>query len=360
MQTIKYYLDKICQNLNYIKVISSLKMHYKLLIKYKNNDYIFISMRSFLGNYFFEERIPVRILEKKGKSFYKNNKFNSGKKILLFTNSSNLFLDIVYQRRALLNNMDNQGSSSIDIYVYTNNQCVDYCVYPDNNCTMRIKKEIYLGAGKHKIEIYLPNYASIKDIYIGYNNDSYVEKGEYDKNTIIVYGSSVSQGCAASRPSFSYVHKIGNYYNAQILNFGFSESANGEQDIIEYIANFSPSLFILEYDHNVSIDVLQSTHERVYRQIRQRNNMVPIIFMSRFSGGMSISYEEENERVKIINNTYEKAVSSGDQYVEFVSGKDVFKDKFKFFVDDRHPNDEGMQVIADLLIQVIDKRGFIK
>ena len=292
-------------------------------------------------------RLPARLLANCSKGVRENSFFLAGAQITFTTQFETLEFDVIYKSRCNIKNMSSVATSGIDIY-----QKVDKgyswikCIAPHMPYSMGVKDTIELPPGKKDIVIYLPGYARIEKILI--KKDSHYSDFEFQENrSIAVYGSSVTHGCAASRPGLSYVNILSRDYGYKVFNFGFSASAKGEVEIIEYIASLGTGIIVVEYDHNATVEELRNTHRDVYKTIRGKNKNCLIIFMSRFSGGLSIPRMEEKERIGIIKNTVEYAIHSGDENVRFLDGSQVFAhNKDEAFTDDRHPNDLGMNRIA--------------
>ena len=79
-----------------------------------------------------------------------------------------------------------------------------------------------------------------------------------------------------------------------------------------------------------------------------------IIFMSRFSGGISESMADTQKRVEIIRKTHEYAMDNGEEKTVFINGTQYLApDRESFFADDRHPNDEGHKEIAGIVKNII-------
>lgn len=306
-------------------------------------------------------RIPEELAKTISRGVAANNCFFAGGKSRFSTDSLLLEINVLYKKRVNLKHMSYQASSGIDIYISDGMKNIWYgCIAPENNIQMSVKAEVPLKDGEKLVTLYFPPFAEIDRIFVGIDNQYNVWFPEdIGKERIVVYGSSITQGCAASRPALSYVNILERKTGMKVLNFGFSESAKGEKNLIEHISSLNADIFVLEYDHNASIEELHNSHYKVYQTIRNQNKQSLIILMSRFSGGISISSDEEKERIKIIENTYLQALSLGDSNVEFVKGNDLERnDKDLFFTDDRHPNDYGMLLIANRIHKVIEKRGF--
>lgn len=307
------------------------------------------------------ERIPGDIIQNYGRILKMNNSFSAGKTIRFCTNASYFYLKIFYDFRPFMTNMSSNAASGLDVYSKCNNNWNWVTtVAPENGIQMHVKKKVELGNGEKEVIIYLPSYSQVKLVLIGIPNEASVKKStDSSNNAMVFYGSSITQGCAASRAGLSFPNIISRYFNIPVYNFGFSESAKGEKEIIEYVAGINASIFIIEYDHNASIEELERTHINIYKTIRNCNTNAWIIFMSRFSGRRTESLLEEKKRISIIYNTVLYAHGRKDSKVFFLNGKDALSDIDNCFADDRHPNDLGMAQIAKLLINIIEKENCI-
>ena len=208
---------------------------------------------------------------------------------------------------------------------------------------------------KRKVMIYLPLYSCCEDLYLGFPEDATVNPFEpYNQPPIVYYGSSITQGACASRPGNAYPAVVSRKTDTDFLCLGFSGAAHGEQEMAEYIAGLSMSLFVMEYDHNdcVSPDLLKERHLKFYETVRNKNPELPIIIMSApFSYCNEEMYKKSHDVVK---ETYEIAKKRGDN-VYFIDGMTIFDGPFKdcATADDSHPNDYGFIRMADAVIKEI-------
>lgn len=364
IQKVNFYFGYLYYKYSYRKIDKTGKIHnISNLIKkqFGDKDYYLSPVFSTLA-YNNSYRIPLFLPNLKTKSIIKNAKYNAGEKIKFYTNSKDLVLEILYEKKAILNNMNEKAACGIVIIVSFEGKSNKYILFSNKKNNMRITKKINLENEEKRtlVTIYLPSYACINRIIFGFQKESYIEKYQYNKKPIIFYGSSITQGCASEDVSLNYVNIIGDYYDIPILNYGFSESAKGEESVIQYIARKPASIFVIEFDHNASVEELRSSHLSVYKGIRSIQEDVPLIFISRFSGGISISKEEEDERINIILNTLTYANKKNDNKIAFLCGKNKVKKEeiSEYFVDDRHPNTKGMKLIAMEIEKIISKEGF--
>lgn len=287
-----------------------------------------------------------------------NNRFLAGDTVTIETSSKSLIVKAIYKNRVCFNHMSEIATSGIDVYD-TNQKEYKWLgtIYPCNSFSMIAEKKINID-GNSRIVLYLPSFAEIKKLLIKCDNEIHIIGKKRD---IIIYGSSISQGCASSRAALSYVNILSRLLNCDVQNFGFSEGCHGEQKMVEYISNLHAKTYIIEYDHNSNIKELNINHLNIYKIIRKKNPKSNIIFISRLSGGISISEEENYERIRIINSTYKYAINHNDKNVFFINGSELFNEnKEMLLVDDRHPNDMGMNLIANKLYSIIVEKGDIK
>ncbi len=309
------------------------------------------------------KRLPDGIAVKFSKGISGNSKFSAGIKVGFITDATKIKLRVLYKKRRVLAHMSTKAASGLDIYVkYDTASRWITCMSPVSDICMLAEETLALDPGQKQIDLFLPPFAQIASIKIGIRKEhTFVPVPASPENAILIYGSSITQGCAASRPSLSYSNLLARKLNRTVINMGFSESAKGEEELIQYLSALRPEVCIMEYDHNVSADELRRTHKKVYSIFRQGNKASLIIMMSRFSGGLSISHSEEQERIDIIKETFAFAQNNGDRNVEMIYGDTLFRDnKEDYFVDDKHPNDLGMTAIAEAICSIMDKRGLDK
>ena len=216
-------------------------------------------------------------------------------------------------------------------------------------------KEVGAG-GMREYTINFPLYSSVKELYIGLAEGAKVEEASpyRDMPPIVYYGSSITQGGCASRPGTTYQAHITRWFNIDHINLGFSGSARGEDEIIDYIKGLNMSCFVLDYDHNApTAEHLAATHEKMFKAVREAHPNIPIIIMPK-----PIYYvgEGEKPRQAIIKATYENAVKSGDKNVYFIESRDIMRYcGNEGTVDGCHPTDLGFYSMAKALKKVMKK-----
>lgn len=174
---------------------------------------------------------------------------------------------------------------------------------------------------------------------------------------IVIYGSSIVHGTAATRPGLAYPAMISRELNMDYRNIGFSGNAKGEEAMASWIGSLPMSVFVCDYDHNTPTDEhLEKTHFRFYEIIREKNPDVPYIMVSR-PDFWTMPREQKNvlNRRDTIMRSYLKARELGDKHVYFIDGISFFATTHQFdhTVDGCHPNDTGFVRMADSIGCVI-------
>jgi len=248
------------------------------------------------------------------------------------------------------------GSAGFDLYtrdengeIYINSFCPPFTI--DTGYESLIE---FSTSEMREITINFPLYSNVKELYIGLSEASkldYAEPYKYEK-PVVYYGSSITQGGCASRPGNAYQSMISRRLNCDHINLGFSGSAKAEAKMADYIKYLDMSVFVYDYDHNApSVEHLLSTHEAMFKAIREKNPYLPVIFMSRPKLFLN---DEEKKRFEIIRTTYENAVNSGDKNVWFIPGCELMKmTDNDGTVDNCHPNDLGFASMASVIGDVI-------
>ena len=219
---------------------------------------------------------------------------------------------------------------------------------------------IYLEAEKlRSYTINFPVHAVVESLEIGLKPGSQIAAPrpyrEYDP--IVIYGSSIVHGTAATRPGFIYPAILSRELNMDFRNIGFSGKAKGEPAIAEWMATLPMSVFVCDYDHNApTVEHLEATHYPLYETIRAKQPDVPYIMITRPDYWTAIrGFEDNLRRRDVIMQSYLRARAAGDQNVYFIDGLSFNSapHQYELSVDGCHPNDAGFVRMADTIGTVI-------
>ena len=100
------------------------------------------------------------------------------------------------------------------------------------------------------------------------------------KYRIVVKGSSVTHGLAASRPGMSYAARFGRDNGFYCFNLGFSGKSKLQEEYARYLADIEDvDAFIFDAFSNPSAEVIHENFDRFVDIIRAAHPQTPLIFM---------------------------------------------------------------------------------
>lgn len=211
------------------------------------------------------------------------------------------------------------------------------------------------GGKMRDLTLFLPLYSGVKNITIGIDAKASIKAPSPYRISapILFYGSSITQGCAASTPATCYTTMLCRELDAPQLNFGFSSGAHGEAAMAELIAEQNMSAFVMDYDYNASnAQELKDRHYAFYKIIREKQPELPIVILS---GPRNPSDGRAKEFNGIIKETYDRAIAEGDTHVWYVDGTSYYKDVpwRHTTVDLTHPTNLGFYLMYARILPVL-------
>ena len=305
-------------------------------------------------------RLDNRLTDKYPDGIKMLTECTSGAAISFKTDSKRLSVkvDVIRNHKGALPHMTDNGEMGIDFYVGSGKDKVFGGVFhaqPDENDRYGGVKQLNTD-GMSEITLYLPLYAGIKKLEIGLDAGSSVDgPAPYSNGKVLFYGSSITQGACASRPGLSYCNILGRRFDFEVIDFGFSGCARGEEVIAEEIAGLDLTAFVYDYDHNAdSAEYLEATHKRFFEIIRKKHPDLPVIMVSK--ADRMYGLDETLRRRDVIKKTYDDAHRAGDRNVYFVDGVTIYKGLGdECTVDGAHPTDLGFYFMAEAIGSALEK-----
>ena len=280
----------------------------------------------------------------------------AGGRVRFKTDSPYVAIFVEYEYAHKMPHFAITGSAGFDLY--EGNRYIK-TFEPPFDVETEFERVIELGESeKRELTINFPLYSNVKELYIGLKEGSIIEEASPYENEkpVVYYGSSITQGGCASRPGMSYQAIVSRELGWDYINLGFSGSARGEDEIIDYIKKLDMSLFVLDYDYNAkTVKDLEVTHEKMFKAVRENHPDIPVIMMSRPKIYLT---EAEVKRRAIVEKTYTNARAAGDENVYFLDGKALMAlCGNEGTVDSTHPTDFGFASMAKALIDLIREKN---
>lgn len=206
--------------------------------------------------------------------------------------------------------------------------------------------------------LYLPLYNTVDQLKIHTNDDSFFSWIEKDYSIpIVIYGTSIVQGCCISRPIHSWSNLVQRHFNIPILNFGFSNSARLEEEVVKLVIENEAKLYILDCLPNCyefDVDTIKNLVFNAIKLIRNKWPLTPIL-LTEFCGLNYQDIDDESNRQVLNANLaqyeiYEKLIKEGEKRLFYLS-KDEIGFNSNCWSDFIHPNNIGMQKYANAYIK---------
>jgi len=308
----------------------------------------------------------TRLPEKKFSLFNENlqdlSKCTAGGVIRFCTNSKAILLKGSYRPFWIMPHMAMAGQAGFDIVQWEDGKGIFHANLQIDSIPVAEKKWDFeftatLPEGMNEYRIFMPLYAGVEHLEIGLEAGSTVERAPIHKieKPILFYGSSITQGGCASRPSNCHAALLSQAVDAEQINLGFSGNAKGEKEMAELIASLDLSCFVMDYDYNAPTpEHLQETHESFFKIIREKHPDLPVVMVSRcFTNPDNL--EDTTKRRNIIMQTYSNARAKGDKNVYFVDGMNTFAQEAIEWptVDRCHPTDLGFYLMTKRILPTL-------
>lgn len=201
--------------------------------------------------------------------------------------------------------------------------------------------------------LYLPPYNGLRLLEIGVPSGSkfqFVKPSE--ERPVVVYGTSIIHGTAASRPGVMITNMVERDLNIPVIDLGFSGSAMMEGAMFAALAEIDARAFVLDpMPNSVSLpsDTITSRAKAGVRKLRTKTD-VPILMVE--SHGMADKVlrpdieKQYRQADKCFRRAYDELVSEGVKNLFYLpsSGIDMGEDDM---VEGTHPNDLGNRKYAD-------------
>ncbi|UVI30699.1 SGNH/GDSL hydrolase family protein [Paenibacillus spongiae] len=217
------------------------------------------------------------------------------------------------------------------------------------------------SAETRTIVLNFPLYQGVEEVSVGLEAGASVEAPPaYDPGTILVYGTSITQGGCASRPGLCYTNVLSRRINRAFVNLGFSGSGKGEPELAHILATIpDPACLVLDYEANsVSPELYAQTLPEFIRIYREAHPKVPILVLSRIYFAKELfdaaSREMQETRKRMQMELVHSLQNAGDRNIHFYDGEKLLsRHAQECCVDGVHPTDLGFMQMADNLEPVL-------
>lgn len=311
-------------------------------------------------------RLPVRSMKTFRPPVWSLSKSPSGARIRFRTDSKVLALRLEYPGSPNMTNMHAFGQTGVDVYMdgtYVSTATADKDSTPG-------KRSEFIGFDfsdqprtEREITLYLPLYKPVKVHGIGVDPEAKVQlaKPFACSKPVVFYGTSITQGGAASRPGMSYPAILGRMLGIDFVNLGFSGNGLGEPEVARAVAEIDASCFVLDFGANhKTFEDMKRTYAPFVATLRAAHPNTPIVALSPIYTAREVRLQslkqDWQQRRRFIRDVITQRAAEGDKNIYFVEGTDLLgPSRGDGLVDGSHPNDLGFHWMAEGLAPQLRK-----
>ena len=307
------------------------------------------------------DRLPASYKDIVRKPVWDLSKSSAGLAIRFVTDSPYIKVKWEVLNNFSMNHMPDTGVKGVDLY-YKNNSEWQYI---NTGRPQGFKNQYTLIENMSnelkEFKIFLPLYDGVKNIEIGIGSSSSIEKAiNNDKQPIVFYGTSITQGGCASRPGMAHTNIISRKLDLDVVNFGFSGNGRMEQPIAELISNVDAKLYIIECLPNmISPENITKKTIPLVNTIRKNNPLSPIVLIDLFKTPISILNSNSKRDSKAMDDAlkseFKKMIDLGYNNLYYLETPKIIDSDNEGTVDAIHFTDLGFLRYADFLIDSLSK-----
>lgn len=218
-----------------------------------------------------------------------------------------------------------------------------------------------MRAGKREYLLYLPLFNQPVSVELGVKPGATLERagawGPGVRKPILLYGTSILHGIAASRPGMTHAAMLGRQFNWPTINLGFSGNGRMEPELADLLAELDPAVYVLDCLPNL---VAAEVTERVapfVRRLRAARPQAPIVLVEdrTYPAGILVDgRRQHNDQNRVaLRASYRQLRKEGVKRLYYIEGENLLGADGDGTVDGSHPTDLGFRRQADAFARVL-------
>ena len=300
------------------------------------------------------DRFPARAKDEVRKPVWDLSRHAAGLSVRFTSNATRIRVRwTVTADRLALPHMPATGVSGLDLYA--REQGTWYFVggarpieAPTNDALVIVG----LTPTTREFRLYLPLYNGVSRLEVGVPEEATLRFEPPSKaRPIVVYGTSITQGCCASRPGMSYTAMLGRRLDVPVINLGFSGSGKAEPEVARLLAELDPAVYVLDALPNLTPQQVVERMPALIDTIRAVRPRTPIVLIEhlrypnlRFRQDKAADVATANASLRRIHEARRKA---GDRHITLVPSTTLLGSDGDGTVDDSHPTELGFARMVD-------------
>jgi lysophospholipase L1-like esterase len=305
------------------------------------------------------DRLPAKAEKLVSAELWALSRLSAGIEVHFSTDATEIGARWTLINKALaMDHMPATGMSGLDLYVRVDGKWQWLGVgRPTKSPTNLVRlASVPPGGGMREYRLYLPLYNGIADLQIGIPPGASLSATPPAGKSIVVYGTSITQGGCASRPGMAYTAILGRMFDMPVVNLGFSGNGKAEGAVATLVSELNPSVFVLDPLPNMTAEQIRERIEPFIAILRAKHPRTPIVMM----GHVSFQYAplaarsgtEESVKNLALKPILERLMAADDR-IYYLPGDALLGNDGEATVDGKHPTDLGFSRMATAMAPVL-------
>ena len=211
--------------------------------------------------------------------------------------------------------------------------------------TMPVAEAAMSWSSEWECRVYLPAHVNLASFQVGLGRTAKLVKPAplpFAEKPIVHYGTSIVHGGCVQRPGMIYTSIYSRLLDAEVVNLGFSGSAEMEPEMIDYVAGVDASLYILDPLPNMWPEIIEERYEKFVRGVNAKRPDAPILLCSAYRSGRPGEDTRDGLWVKALWEKLRKEDPAKWAKLHYLPAKDMLPpDSTEATQDRTHPNEYG-------------------
>lgn len=314
------------------------------------------------------DRLPARAEKNVRPGVWELSHNSSGLSVSFITNSSEIIVKYKVKNSLAFPHMSATGVSGVDLYAVNSDgdwiwAAGEYKFGDTITYTFKgIKPNDAYHEHGRRYKLYLPLYNTVEWLKIGVpQGAAFLPLPLSKEKPIVVYGTSIVQGAAASRPGMAWTAILGRRMERPLINLGFSGNARLDTEIIDLMNEIDAKLFVLDCLPNLvygefTSEAIKNKILDAVTKIRQQHKAAAILLIQH-DGYADAEIDTNRKRLYIDVNAIQEAafnqLKAGGVGNIYLLSKEAIGQTIDCTVDGTHPSDLGMMHYAEASEKII-------
>jgi lysophospholipase L1-like esterase len=308
------------------------------------------------------DRLPAYMKDSLREQVWHLSKHTAGLALRFYSNTQALHIRQKNRFNTSMPHMTGTGARGIDVYVRGNSNEPWRWAASTKPDSAEWRGTLLSGMTTQTREyiVYLPAYDGIDSLWIGINAHAEWKPAKSTAGSpIVFYGTSITQGCSASRPGMVPTNLMGRRLDQHIINLGFSGNGTLDMPLARFLTQTRLSCLVLDCTPNLQVEQIRVRTLRFVSYIKNKKPHLPVVLVGNaghqnrwLASNHQQNYRSKNQELK---KAFEILQQRGHTNLHFIHGKKLLGDDYEGTVDGVHYTDLGFMRYAKTLLPVIQK-----